>query len=103
MDDSKPAFCIYIDTVVEGTIPLWRDENDFPVIYETRREGEREIADDLMSRLKEFIDGEREFEDAMTVEEYIVEVSVFPDGSITDEDGNVFDSRRTESGTRANG
>lgn len=34
--------------------------------------------------------GERDFEDAITIEEYIVEVDVGPDGSITDEDGNHF-------------
>ncbi len=44
----------------------------------------------MMTRLQEFIDGEREFEDAMTAEEYVVEVDVFPDGTIVDADGNSF-------------
>jgi len=88
------AFCIYINSVAEGPIPLWRDEKDLPVVYPTKLLAEREIADDMMIRLREFMDGEREFEDAMTVEEYIVEVDVFADGSITDADGNLFASRR---------
>lgn len=43
-----------------------------------------------MERLRQFLEGERDFEDAMTVEEYIVDVNVFPDGSITDAAGNIF-------------
>jgi hypothetical protein len=44
----------------------------------------------MMTRLQEFIDGEREFDDAMNAEEYIVEVDVCPDGTIVDADGNSF-------------
>ena len=66
-----------------------------PCVFATRVEAEREIADNVITRLQEFIDGEREFEDAMTVEEYIVDVDVLPDGSIVDADGNHFGSRRT--------
>jgi hypothetical protein len=36
------------------------------------------------------MDGHRDFEDAMTVEEYVVPVEVSPDGSIVDECGKVF-------------
>ncbi|MGH7176592.1 MAG: hypothetical protein ACREJC_04360 [Tepidisphaeraceae bacterium] len=89
-----PAFCIYIDTLLEGTVPSVRDEKDLPCVFTTRVEAEREIADNMMTRLQEFMDGHRDFDDAMTVEEYVVEVDVFPDGSITDEAGNVFGSRR---------
>lgn len=94
MSDPISAFCIYINSVAEGPTPLWRDENDLPIVYLTRREAEREIADDVMIRLREFMDGSRDFEDAMTVEEYVVEVDVLADGSITDADGNHFTSRR---------
>jgi hypothetical protein len=94
MDDPKPAFCIYIRTLAEGEVPAVRDENDLPCAFPTRIEAEREIAANLITRLQEFMDGHRDFEDAMTVEEYVVAVDVFPDGSITDEDGNVFGSRR---------
>jgi serine phosphatase RsbU (regulator of sigma subunit) len=92
---TTPAFCIYIDTIAEGTVPSVRDENDLPCVFATRLEAEREIADNMMSRLQEFMDGERDFDDAMTVEEYIVEVDVQPDGSIVDEDGNHFGPRRS--------
>ena len=43
-----------------------------------------------MERLHAFLAGDVEFEDAVTVEDYIVEVDVSPDGSVTDADGNHF-------------
>lgn len=36
------------------------------------------------------MDGQREFENAMAVEGYVVPVDVYPNGSIADEDGNYF-------------
>jgi hypothetical protein len=59
-------------------------------VFATEREAQIEIADFMMTRLQEFIDGEREFDDAMNAEEYVVEVDVFPDGTIVDADGNSF-------------
>ena len=87
---SEPAFCIYITTVCEGPVPSVRDGNGKPFVFKTEIEAQREIADNAITRLQEFIDGERDFEDAMTVEEYVVPVDVLPDGSITDADGNHF-------------
>jgi hypothetical protein len=89
------AYCIFIDTLAEGTVPSVRNGADLPCVFATRAEAEREIADNLMTRLQEFMDGERDFEDAMTVEEYVVEIDVLPDGSILDANGNHFGSRRT--------
>ena len=84
------AFCIFIDTVCEGRIPAWHDENRMPVVYPTFEAAQREIADDVMEKLRQFLDGQRDFEDAMTVEDYILPVDVLPDGSVLDEDGNCF-------------
>lgn len=72
------GYCIYIDTVCEGAVPIVVDEEGVPIIFRTRDEAEREIADCVMTRLQEFMDGERDFCDAMTVEEYVVEVEVPP-------------------------
>jgi hemolysin-activating ACP:hemolysin acyltransferase len=88
------GFCIYINTLCQGPIPVERDENGKPVVYATQEEAEREIASDCIERLRQFLEGEREFGDAITVEEYVVPVTAFSDGSITDEDGNVFPSSR---------
>lgn len=43
-----------------------------------------------MEHLSQFLDGERDFDDALSVEDYILPVIVLPDGSIVDEDGNHF-------------
>ena len=44
----------------------------------------------MIERLDQFLNGERSFEDAMTVEDYLVKVTVLPDGSIVDEVDNHF-------------
>ena len=44
----------------------------------------------MITRLQQFLDGERDFEDAVTVEETVVEVDVSPDGTMVDAEGNVF-------------
>ena len=46
--------------------------------------------DNLHTRLQQFVDGERDYEDAIEVEEYVVPVTVQPDGVIVDEDGRRF-------------
>lgn len=91
-ETKKPesGFCIYINTICQGPIPIQRGENGFPFVYPTLLEAQREIADDTMERLRQFLEGERDFEDAVTVEEYIVEVDVLSDGSIVDESGRWF-------------
>lgn len=40
--------------------------------------------------MKEFLDGTRESDDAITIEEYVVEVKVLPDGSVESQDGKIF-------------
>ena len=87
---NQPAYCIFIDTVCEGRIPAWHDENLMPIVYPTLEAAQREIADDVMEKLRQFVEGQRDFEDAMTVEDYILPVDVLPDGSILDEDDNCF-------------
>jgi hypothetical protein len=84
------AFCIYIDTVIEGPVPVERDSLGKPVVYASEIEAQRCIAEDTIDRLQQFLTGDREYEDAVTVEEYIVEVDVWPDGSIVDANGNGF-------------
>ena len=54
------------------------------------------VAEHRLIQLQHFIDGERDFDDAITVEEYVVPVTVHPDSTITDEDGNGFGPRMVE-------
>jgi hypothetical protein len=84
------GFCIFIDSVCEGRVPVWRDGAGAFVVFKSKLEAQREIADDLRLRLGEFLAGQRDFEDAIWVEDYVLEVSVGSDGSIVDGDGNVF-------------
>ena len=87
---NRPGFCIFINTLCEGSVPSVRGESDRPFVFDSRLEAEREIADFAITRLQEFLEGDRDFDDAMTVEEYVVEVDVLPDGSILTEDGGHF-------------
>lgn len=71
------------------------DGDDEYIVFETELEAQKEIVDFMMTRLQEFLDGERDFEDAITVEEYVVPVTVNPDGTITDDRGKRFDLKVT--------
>lgn len=86
----RQGFCIFIDTICQEPIPIQTDGDGNIVVFETEFEAQREIAEDAMTRLREFLEGERDFDDAVTVEEYVVPVTILPDGSITDEIGNRF-------------
>ena len=85
----RTGFCIYINTLCQGPVPLVSDENGY-VVFETELEAQKEVVDYQMTRLRQFLDGEREYEDAIETEEYVVPVTVQPDGKIVDEDGRCF-------------
>lgn len=95
---NRHGYCIFINTVFQGPVPSVRgnspdDSANAPeriCVFPSELDAQREIADAMMIRLQEFIDGERDFDDAMTVEEYVVEVDVCPDGTVVDADGNRF-------------
>jgi hypothetical protein len=97
----RNGFCIFIHTLCQGRVPsVHESKADDPpgtperiCVFDTEREAQLEIADFMMTRLQEFIDGERDFEDATTLEEYVVAVTVHHDGTITDEDGRHFGSQ----------
>jgi len=62
------------------------------VVFETELDAQKEIVDYQIARLQQFLDGDREYEDAITLEEYVVPVTVYPDGRIVDGEGNCFRS-----------
>lgn len=88
---SSPRFCVFIDTVLKGKVPAIYDEKGQPCLFETLEGAQREVADNLVLRLQQFLAGQRDYDDAMTVEEYIEEVDQLSDGSFTDAFGNIFD------------
>lgn len=85
----RDGFCIYINTFCQGPVPVVSDEKGY-VVFETELEAQKEIVDNQMTRLQQFLDGERDYEDAIEVEEYVVPVTVHPDGVIVDESGRCF-------------
>ncbi len=87
----RSGFCIYINTFCQGPVPAVSDCERYTV-FETELEAQKEIADHMMTRLRQFLDGERKFEDAITTEEFVVAVTLHPDGVITDENGGCFSS-----------
>jgi len=98
---NQRGYCIFIDTLCLGSVPSVTEvistdgsnESERICVFPSELEAQREIVDAIMTRLQEFHDGERDFEDAVSVSEYVVEVEVLPDGRIMDAEGNCFGCR----------
>ena len=88
--NSEDGFCIFIRTLCQGVVPSSFDEGDRPIVYPTKLEAQREIAEYTIERIQQFVRGERDFEDAITVEEFVAPVTRYADGAIVDENGNQF-------------
>lgn len=86
---SRTGYAIFCPTVFQGTMPACY-ENDYPVVFATELEAQREIADLQLIRIQQFLDGERDFDDAITTDEFVLPVTVRPDGTITTEDGRAY-------------
>ncbi len=89
----RHGYCIYVDSVVDGPIPVERGLEGKPVVYTTLAAAEREIADLAIKRLHEVLVGARALEEAIPLEDFVVEVDLMPDGSIRDEWGRAFPKR----------
>jgi hypothetical protein len=76
------AYALYVDTLCEGSVPVEFDASGKPILYPTLEAARRVIAEDVIDRLREFLAGEREFEDAIQPEEYPCPVEVLPNGSL---------------------
>jgi hypothetical protein len=87
---AQSGYCLLIRTVCEGVVPYERDSEGNPVIYGTLHEVQQAFIEGIIDRLEQFLAGEREFCDAMTIEEYIAEIEICPDGAVSDSDGNLF-------------
>ena len=87
---SSFGYCIFIDTLCEGPVPVERDGDGKWIIYETQADAEIEIYDYFEERYRQYLEGEREFEDVAEIEEIIYEVKLLSDGSVVDEWGRVY-------------
>ena len=63
----RNGYCIFTRTFFQGSIPTFSDGDDRYVVFETELEAQREMADYSITRVRQFLDGERDFDDAMTV------------------------------------
>jgi hypothetical protein len=86
----KIAYAIFIDTVFQGRIPSWYDEDGYPVTYSTKRKAQEEIADTQIEYWQQFMARERSFVDAANVEDYILPVQRLKDRTIKTKDGRIF-------------
>ncbi|MCF7761539.1 MAG: hypothetical protein K9M98_13655 [Cephaloticoccus sp.] len=92
MPSKKPiqsGYSIFRDYLFQGSVPACY-ANNFPFVFATELEAQHDIADTQLTRIQEFLDGERDFEDAITTDEFILPVEVWSDGCISTEDGSVF-------------
>lgn len=83
------AFCIYVNTP-KGPVPSELAGSGHPLTYPTRDVAERQIAKQALLRLQQFISGSLSFDEAIMVAEYIVDVTILPEGLIIDEADNCF-------------
>ncbi len=86
----RSGYAIFRPTVFQGTMPACYDATDYPVAFPTELEAQREIADTQLTRIQEFLDGERDYEDAITTDEFVLPVDVWSNGSISTEGGRTY-------------
>jgi len=87
------GYCVFIDTLCQGPVPVVSDDERF-VVFESEVAAQREIAEYQIARLEEFLAGERDFDEAMAVDEYVVAVTVDADGVIVDVEGRRHGEKR---------
>ena len=78
----RTGYAIFCPTVFQGTMPACYEDDD-PLAFATELDAQREIADNQLTRIQQFLGGERDFDDAITTDEFVLPVNVWPDGSIS--------------------
>ena len=87
---TRSGYAIFRDYWFQGKMPACYDETDDPIVFATELEAQREIADTQLTRIQEFLDGERDYYDAITTDVFVLPVDVWLDGRISIEDGSIF-------------
>jgi hypothetical protein len=88
----RKGFVIFINTFCQGPTPSVSDENGY-CVFETELEAQKDIIDGHLIRIDQFLEGERDYDDAITIDEYVVPVFVHADGTLTDGNGNPVKSQ----------
>lgn len=83
---SDTFYTIVAESVVDGLQPtVMVSDGNSPfehLFFPTEREAQMEMADRMIAKLEEFIDGERDFDDAVALDESILELVRRGDGKI---------------------
>ena len=83
---SDTFYTIVAESVVDGLQPtVMVSDGDSPfenLFFPTERDAQMEVADRMIAKLEEFIDGERDFDDAVALDESILELVRRGDGKI---------------------
>lgn len=85
----RSGYAIFMPTVFQGNMPACY-EADYPLIFATELEAQHEIADNQLTRIQQFLDDERAFDDAITTDEFVLPVKVWADSSTSTEDGRKY-------------
>lgn len=87
---NETFYTVVGESVVGGLQPTAMvSEGDSPfeyLLFPTEREAQMEIADRMITKLEEFIDGARDFDDAVALDEHVLEVVRRGDGKIFPKD-----------------
>lgn len=75
------GYIICVDSLCDGVIPVVTDGANAPIVFHSELEAQREIVDATITRLQEFLAGERDFYDATATTEFAQRVKVLPNGS----------------------
>lgn len=86
----RTGYAIFRSTFFQGNMPACYDETNYPIAFASELAAQREIANCQLTRIQEFLDGERDFNDAIVTDEFILPVKVEPDGNISTECGRAF-------------
>jgi hypothetical protein len=78
--NSSAGYIICVDSLCDGVIPLLTDGANAPIVFYSEHEAQREIADAAITRLQEFLAGERDFDDSTLITEFVQRVAVLPNG-----------------------
>jgi hypothetical protein len=85
----RSGYAIFCHTVFQGPMPACYEDCD-PVVFATELDAQREIADHQLTRIQQFLNGERNFEDAIQTDEFVLPVDLWADGRISIEDGRLY-------------
>ena len=86
----RPGYAIFRLYLFQGATPACYDETNHPAVFASELEAQLEIADNQLTRLHELLDGERDFDDAVTIDEFVLPVNVWPDRRVSTRDGRLF-------------